>query len=164
MTEDEKNEFELWKASKNNITKIEVQADKIEPLPKKEKKPRTDKQIEATKKMREALLNRRKEHNNKKTEHTEQYKMKMLEAEEKADKIRELNPNAKVIVKSRIGRPRGVKNPPVDPTPYQSDNDDDEAEMIPPRNKTLKPRESQLIVNKPNISAMEMWLRKLNGR
>ena len=161
--EDDKKEYELWKASKNSITKIEVQAEQIEPLPKKEKKPRSEKQIEACKKMREALLSRRKEHNEKKTEHTEQYKIKMLEANEKADQIRELNPKVKVVVKSKVGRPRGAKNPPVNPTPYQSDNEEEE---VVPRNKTLRQQVQPNKQNNPKgvaLLPMEIYLRKLNG-
>jgi hypothetical protein len=173
FTDDDRKEYELWKASKNSITKIEVQAEKVDPLVKKEKKPRTEKQLEATKRMREALLTRRKDHNEKKTEHSEQYKIKMLEAHEKADQIRELNPNAHVVVKSKVGRPRGVKNPPVDPTPYQSD-EEEEAERIAPepkkitRHQPTAPRSTPTPRNDsrdlvPRMSPLEMYLRKLNG-
>jgi hypothetical protein len=162
FSEEEKKQFDLWKSSQKNITKIEVQADKVEPLPKKEKKPRTEKQIEATKRMREALLSRRKDHNEKKTEHSDLYKQKMQEAQEKADVIRELNPDVKVVVKSRVGRPKGRKNLPTDPTPYQSDAEDED-EIEPPKNRTLKPKQSQLVVHQPRMSSLEMYMRKLNG-
>jgi hypothetical protein len=173
FSDEDRKQFEQWKATQKNkelalslpsgITKIEVQAEKVESLPKKEKKPRTEKQIQALQKMREALLTKRKEHNEKKTEHTEQYKLKMQEAEEKADVIRELHPTAKVVVKSRVGRPKGRKNLPTDPTPYQSDAEEEEeteGSREPPRNKTLPPKPKE---NLPRMSALEMYLRKLNG-
>lgn len=166
LTDDERKQYDDWKASKNHITKIEVQAEKIEHIPK-EKKPRTEKQLEATKRMREALSTKRKDHNDKKTEHTELYKQKMTEAYEKADKIKELVPNAKLVVKSRVGRPKGVKNNPIEPTPAVSDDDEEElivtAPIVKERTVPIKKPVGKLITPH-NISSVDAYLRKLNGR
>jgi len=163
FTDDDRKEYELWKSSKNNISKIEVQAEKIEPVVK-EKKPRTEKQLEATKRMREALSSRRKEHNEKKTEHTDLYKQKMVEAYEKADKIKEMVPNAKIVVKSKVGRPKGVKNSSVIPTPAISDDDDEEVEIKQPVRRAPLAKPVGKTITSQNISLVDEYLRKLNGR
>ena len=152
-------EFEDWKKAKANITKIEVKPEPVEPLPKKEKKPRTEKQIEATRRMREALSTNRKEHNTKKTEHTELYQKSMEVAREKADTIKELVPMAKVVVKSRVGRPKGSKNPPTDPTPCQSDNEEEELPK-----KSIQPKKPIVIPTKPVLtkSPLQLYLESLN--
>jgi len=144
-------EFEEWKKAKGTITKIEVKPEPVEPLPKKEKKPRTEKQIEATRRMRDALATNRKEHNTKKTEHTELYQKSMEVAREKADTIKELVPMAKVVVKSRVGRPKGSKNPPTDPTPCQSDDDE------PPRKPIVIPTKPVL-----KKSPLQLYIESLN--
>jgi len=162
LTEDERKEYDAWKATKNNITQIEVQAEKVEPLPKKQPKPRTEKQLEATKRMRDALLTRRKEHNEKKTEHSDMYKQKMDEAFQKAEQIKEINPRAKVVVKSSVGRPKGVKNKPTDPTPAQSESEEEEEPKLP--NKIQPKIPKPISIPKQNrISNVEEYLRRLNG-
>ena len=163
LTDDERKEFDSRKSSKNNITKIEVQAEKIEPVVK-EKKQRTEKQLAATARMREALSSRRKEHNEKKTEHTDLYKQKMVEAYEKADKIKEMVPNAKIIVKSKVGRPKGVKNSSILPTPAISDDEEEEVEIKQPVRKVPITKPVGKALTPYNISLVDEYLRKLNGR
>jgi len=157
---DEFKEFKAWKAFKNNIAKVEMKPDKVEPMEKiqKEKKPRTQAQIEATARMREALANNRKATNTKKTEHTEKYKQTMKEVDEKADKFRELNPDVKVVVKSRIGRPKGQKNLPVEPTPMGSD-DEEEEQAYKEQKKLVKQVKKEVI----HRSSLDDYMARLNG-
>ena len=161
---DEMKEFKAWKTFKNNIAKVELKPDKVEPMERiqKEKKPRTQAQIDATARMREALLTCRKATNTKKTEHTEKFKQTLKEVDEKADKIRELNPDIKVVVKSRIGRPKGQKNLPVKPTPMGSD--DEEEEQVYKEQKALVKQvkaETRAVVHR---SSLDNYMAKLNGR
>lgn len=153
---DEIKQFEAWKLAQKQINKVELKAEKVE-QPVKEKRERTDKQKEATARMREALLTRRKDHNEKKTEHTEQYQKKIEETKEKASKLKEAYPDLKVVVKSSVGRPKGVKNPPTDPTPYISDTEEEPKPKAKPK---LPPRQSIASVNQDLMSA---YLSRLNN-
>jgi hypothetical protein len=158
MTEDERKEYDAWKASKSSITKIEVKPESVPDLPKKEKKPRTEKQIEATKRMREGLEKRRVDGNDKKREHTEAFQKVMSVAQERADEIKKVLPEAKVVVKTRAGRPRGTKNPPVDPTPAQSESDEEDTPVKP---KPSKPSPVEQPSRK--MSNVQEYLMRLNG-
>jgi hypothetical protein len=161
MTDDERKEYEAWKSSKSSITKIEVKPDHVPDLPKKEKKPRTEKQIEATNRMREGLAKRRIEGNDKKREHTEAFQKVMSVAQDRADEIKKVLPDAKVVVKTRAGRPRGTKNPPIDPTPAQSES---ESENDEPR-KPVKPTKSKPVDIQPTrkLTSVQEYLMRLNG-
>ena len=161
MTDDDRKEYEAWKATKSNITKIEVKPEAVPDLPKKEKKPRTEKQLEATRRMREGLAKRRAEGQDTKREHSEAFQKSMSVAQEKADKIKEVLPTAKVVVKSRVGRPRGAKNPPTDPTPAQSESEEDEPAPVSSRIK--KPIPSRPIEIR-RVSNIQDYLDRLNGR
>jgi len=158
MTDDERNEYAAWKASKSSITKIEIKPEPVPDLPKKEKKPRTEKQMEATKRMREGLEKRRVEGNDKKREHSESFQKVMAVANERAEEIKKVLPEAKVVVKTRVGRPKGTKNPPTDPTPAQSESDDENT----PRPVKPKPSKPKPILVK-NVSTVQDYLRRLNG-
>lgn len=160
MTDDERKEFDAWKSTKSNITKIEVKPDPVPDLPKKEKKPRTEKQLEATRRMLEGLAKRRAEGQDTKREHSDAFKKSMTIAQEKADTIKEVLPTAKVVVKSRVGRPKGAKNPPTDPTPAQSESDDEERPITA---KIKKPIQSKPI-DLRRVSNIQDYLDRLNGK
>jgi hypothetical protein len=161
MTDDERKEYEAWKASKSNITKIEVKPEVVPDLPKKEKKPRSEAQIEATRRMREGLAKRRADGQDTKREHSEAFQKTMSIAQEKADKIKEVLPMAKVVVKSRVGRPKGTKNAPTDPTPAQSESDEEEERPV--ISKVKKPIPSRPIEIR-RVSNIQDYLDRLNGR
>lgn len=160
---DEIKQYEAWKLAQKQINKVELKAEKVE-KPVKEKKERTEKQKEATARMREALLTRRKDHNEKKTEHTEQYQKKIEETKERASKLKEAYPELNVVVKSSVGRPKGVKNPPSDPTPYISDEEDAPVKSV--HNKPL-PTKPVKLVNRTmasvNQDLMSAYLSRLNN-
>lgn len=155
-------EYEAWKASRNQIKSIELKSDPI-PIPEKvkPKKERTEKQLAATARMREALMTNRSATNTKKTEHTEQYQKNIEETKTKASELQKVFPSAKITVKSAVGRPKGSKNPPVDPTPYVSDTEDD----IPPSRvvKKVPPRKEQQSIVCVNENLMNSYLSKLNN-
>jgi hypothetical protein len=160
---DEIKQYEAWKLAQKQINKVELKAEKVE-KPVKEKKERTEKQKEATARMREALLTRRKDHNEKKTEHTEQYQKKIEETKERASKLKEAYPELNVVVKSSVGRPKGVKNPPTDPTPYISDEED---APVPSRVNKPLPTKPIKLVNRTmasvNQDLMSAYLSRLNN-
>lgn len=156
-------EYEAWKASRNQIKSIEL---KSEPMPipvPKEKKPRTQKQLDATQRMRDALMNNRSATNTKKTEHTEQYQKNIEETKTKASELQKVFPDAKITVKSNVGRPKGSKNPPLDPTPYQSDVDDDAPRPTPKKKIPPRQQPQQQPLERINESLMNSYLSKLNG-
>lgn len=160
---DEIKQFEAWKLAQKQINKVELKAEKVE-QPVKEKRERTEKQKEATARMREALLTRRKDHNEKKTEHTEQYQKKIEETKEKASKLKEAYPDLKVVVKSSVGRPKGVKNPPTDPTPYISDEEDAPTKSV--SSKPLKSKPIKMVnhsMASVNQDLMSAYLSRLNN-
>jgi hypothetical protein len=110
---------------------IVVRPEKVEEKPK-EKKPRTEKQLAATARMRDALAKRREGGKQEygATKHTEAYKESIQKAEEKAEKIKE-EVGVNVVVKKPAGRPKGSKIVKEAPTPhYQSE---EEEEYIPPK-------------------------------
>jgi hypothetical protein len=161
---DEIKQFEAWKLAQKQINKVELKTEKIEKV-EKPKKERTEKQKEATARMREALLTRRKDHNDKKTEHTEEYQKKIEETKEKAHKLKQAYPDLNVVVKSSVGRPKGVKNPPVDPTPYISDEEDAPVKSVV--NKPLPTKPIKKLVNHSlatvNQDLMSAYLSRLNN-
>jgi len=163
MSDDERKElkeFEAWKATKSAITKIEVKPEPVPEPPKKEKKPRTEAQIEATRRMREGLAKRREEGQDTKREHSQAFQKTMSIAQEQADKIKEVLPMAKVVVKSRVGRPKGTKNPPTDPTPAQSESEEEEERPVV--SKVKKPLPTRPIEIR-RVSNIQDYLDRLNG-
>jgi hypothetical protein len=81
-------------------------------------------------------------------------------AQEKADKIKEVLPTAKVVVKSRVGRPKGTKNPPTEPTPAQSESEEDEERPVV--SKVKKPLPTRPIEIR-RVSNIQDYLDRLNG-
>ena len=132
-------------------TRIEIKA---EPLPKKPKRPRSEAQIAATLKMREALAAANEKGIQRKAPiHTMQYEKKQEEAEEKATKIREKAPQAKVVVTAAVGRPRGSRTRREAPTPaVESD------EEYPPQSRQEAIRQVREVLQDP----MRAYLSSLN--
>jgi hypothetical protein len=102
----------------------------------KEKKPRSEAQLAATARMREALALRRSEGKKEygATVHSDEYKKSIAEAEEMADKLT-LTTGIKTVVKKPAGRPKGSRVVKEAPTPYVPSDDEappDEEEEIPP--------------------------------
>ena len=158
---DELKQYQAWRMAQKSINKVELKTEKIDNVVKqvKEKKPRTEAQLMATAKMRDALKTRHTGIENKKSEHSEKYQKKMEETQDKADKLKEAFPDLKVVVKSAVGRPKGVKNPPQDPTPYISDTED---EPKPITVKTKKPLVGKTIAS-VNQDLMSAYLNRLNN-
>jgi hypothetical protein len=163
-------EYEEWKKTKASITKIEIKPEKVEdkPVLRKEKKERTEKQIQAFQKMRKALDEKRQGNEIVKHEHSKKYKEEMDRAYEKADKVKEILPEAKVVVKSRVGRPKGRKTTVEAPTPvYQSEEDEEEHPQPEKPVRSVKQAKSPDHVPnqtfRPSFTTMNDYLRKLNG-
>lgn len=105
----------------------------------KEKKPRSEAQLAATARMREALAKRREKGKSEygATVHSDEYKKSVIEAEDTASRIT-LETGIKTVVKKPAGRPRGSRLVKEAPTPYvPSDNEEEEdeaeeTEYIPP--------------------------------
>lgn len=104
----------------------------------KEKKPRSEAQLAATARMREALALRREKGKSEygATVHSDEYKKSVIEAEDTASRIT-LETGIKTVVKKPAGRPRGSRLVKEAPTPYvPSDNEEEEEEAaeeyIPP--------------------------------
>jgi hypothetical protein len=103
----------------------------------KEKKPRSEAQLAATARMREALALRREKGKSEygATVHSDEYKKSVIEAEDTASRIT-LETGIKTVVKKPAGRPRGSRLVKEAPTPYvASDNEEEEEaaeEYIPP--------------------------------
>ena len=169
FTEDDRKEFEEWKKARVNITKIEIKPEIVadKPVMRKEKKVRTEKQVQAFQKMREALLKKREDNTDIKNTHSKKYNEEMNKAYEKADKVKELIPDAKVVVKSHVGRPKGRKTVKEAPTPaIQSDDDEEEDKPNSPVNKPAKappPLKRMNAVVPSNFNALNDYLKKLNG-
>lgn len=166
MEEEDKKQFEEWKKTKGSISKIVLKSEKpasekVE-KPDKPKRERSEKQKATVVKMREALEAKRKLGPTKHV-HSVEYKKEMDDAYEQADKVQELLPNAKIIVKSRVGRPKGriIKETP---TPaVVSDSEEEYQEEIKP-SKVVKPsRQLKVETGRQLPCAVLDYMRKLNG-
>ena len=168
FNKDDRKEFEEWKKARGNITKIEIKPEAVadKPVMRKEKKVRTEKQVQAFQKMREALLKKREDNTDIKHTHSKKYNEEMNRAYEKADKVKELIPDAKVVVKSHVGRPKGRKTVKEAPTPAIESDDEEEDKPISPVNK-LPPKAPALkrsnTVVSSHFNTLNDYLRKLNG-
>ena len=133
-------EYKKWKETKHRIGTIvmksenevrEATADDTKPA--KPKRVQSEKQKANFLKMREAQMRKieeRKLSGEKQVfKPTKEHLQRQEKAHEEADKIRELVPDAKVIVKDKKGRPRG-KVMTVGPTPMVSDDDEDEEDEV----------------------------------
>lgn len=168
FSESDVKDFYEWKKTKANISKIEIKPDIIEdkPVLRKEKKERTQKQIDACVKMREGLQKKRETNDNIKNTHSKQYNEKLDKAYEQADTVKDLLPSAKVVVKSHVGRPKGKKALLERPTPAVLSDDEEDI----PKKENVTP---QVIRNKQRDEikdgtaqlrdGMKEYLRKLNG-
>ena len=154
---DELKQYQAWRMAQKSINKVELKTEKIEPVVK-EKKPRSEAQLAA--RMREALKTRHTGIENKKSEHSEKYQKKMEETQEKADKLKEAFPDLKVVVKSAVGRPKGGKNAPQDPTPYISDTEDEPVKAVIKKPIVTKKLQSMASVNQDLMGA---YLNRLNN-
>lgn len=136
---------------------------KTEPKPVKEKKPRSEKQLEATKRMRESLLKKREEGTIKygTTKQSPEYKEKLNEAYKVAETLRENG--SVVVVKRSSGRPKGTKVVHEAPTPaVYSDNEEDEDEPLEVKKKTLKKVLTQSLPSKPKQKLALAPMRELS--
>jgi hypothetical protein len=99
----------------------------------KEKKPRSEAQLAATARMREALAIRRSEGVREygATVHSDEYKKSLDDAQEVADKLT-LTTGIKTVVKKPAGRPKGSRVVKEAPTPYAPSDEEEEEEEIPP--------------------------------
>lgn len=168
--DEEYEEFKKWRALKGSIGQIEL---KIPPRPPKAPrvvKPRTEAQIEATRVMREALQRRRETIGPVKIERTQAYKDAEDQTAQRAEMLRELVPDAHVVVKTPRGRPKGTRNVPAPPTPAVESDEEDEppVERLP-----LVRTRSKKVPAVPAIPAaataqirgnVQSYLAKLNGR
>ena len=171
FTEDDRREFDEWKKARVNITKIEIKPEAVtdKPVMRKEKKVRTEKQVQAFQKMRDALLKKREDNTDIKHTHSKKYNEEMNRAYEKADKVKELIPDAKVVVKSHVGRPKGRKTIKEAPTPaIQSDEEEEDTPNSPVRKpakeaKAPPPLKRLNTVVPSSFNTLHDYLRKLNG-
>jgi len=165
FTEEDRKEFEEWKKARVNITKIEIKPEAVadKPVMRKEKKVRTEKQVQAFQKMREALVKKREDNTDIKNTHSKKYNEEMNKAYEKAEKVKELIPDAKVVVKSHVGRPKGRKTVKEAPTPAIQSEDEEEEETKPnsPVKKPVLKRMKAVVPS--NFNALNDYLKKLNG-
>ena len=158
---------EFKKMRKGAITKIEIRPEPNAPKPVREKKPRSEKQLQAFERMREALKKKHESSKGAKLEESQAYKAKMKQTHDEADKVKEILPNATVVVKNSKGRPRGVKN--SRPTPaYDSDPELEEMPPLEPiEEETVKVLPKLKRVNtKPPMTVedqMLLYMKKLNG-
>ena len=171
MADDEYEEFKKWRALKGSIGQIEL---KIPPRPPKAPrvvKPRTEAQIEATRTMRAALLLRRETIGPVKSEQTQEYKDAANLTEQRAEMLRDLVPDAVVVVKTPRGRPKGTRNVPAPPTPAVESDPEDEppVERLP----LVRARSKKVVTAVPAIPAaataqirsnVQSYLDRLNGR
>lgn len=164
-TQNEKEEEEMITIPKKMLqhSTLVVKPEKIEV--KKEKKPRTEKQIEATRRMREALEKRREGGKQEYgvTKHSPEYKESIQKAEEQAEKLAE-ETGVKVVVKKQQGRPKGSKTIKEAPTPAYVSEEDEEEEDEPPQRK-VEAKKPVVIKNgkKQNLSRPLTYLERLNA-
>lgn len=174
MADDARNEYEdflKWRAAKGSIAQIELKMPPKPPRAPRTPKPRTEAQIEATRVMREALARRRETIGPVKSEHTPAYKELEAKTAAQVELLREVAPDAQIVVKTARGRPRGTRNVPAPPTPAVESESEDEppVERLP----LVRTRSKKVAAVVPAIPAaataqirgnVQSYLDKLNGR